>query len=152
MVCKLKTCVHAKQQPRQLFCCKAMQCDNHTSSHHIDQCIELFTCLLCRLPGFNAQMLSNVIWACATMGFADDAVFIEAAAQATIQMGKHLREQVRAITSPTACFKCLAGVPSDHRSDCLTPSLHQSENQQHYIWCAGKYKEYTSLCLIQARH
>lgn len=54
--------------------------------------------LMCaRLPGFNAQMLSNVIWACATMGFADDAVFIEAAAQATIQMGKHLREQNLAI-------------------------------------------------------
>ncbi|KAL0049875.1 hypothetical protein WJX82_011534 [Trebouxia sp. C0006] len=50
--------------------------------------------LICaRSPGFNAQMLSNVIWACATMGFADDAVFIEAAAEAAIQMGKHLLEQ-----------------------------------------------------------
>ncbi|DBA90245.1 hypothetical protein WJX77_003060 [Trebouxia sp. C0004] len=50
--------------------------------------------LLCaRLPGFKAQMLSNVIWACATMGFADDAVFIKAAAQAAIQMRKHLQEQ-----------------------------------------------------------
>ena len=60
------------------------------------QCTEtLLACLLCRSPGFNAQMLSNIIWACATMGFADDAVFIEAAAEAAIQMGKHLREQVR---------------------------------------------------------
>ncbi|KAL0042486.1 hypothetical protein WJX79_001309 [Trebouxia sp. C0005] len=50
--------------------------------------------LLCtRLPGFNAQNLSNVMWACATLGFADDAVFLEAAAQAAIQMGKHLRGQ-----------------------------------------------------------
>ncbi len=30
------------------------------------------------------------------MGFADDVMFIEAAAQAAIQMGQHLREQVRA--------------------------------------------------------
>ena len=30
------------------------------------------------------------------MGFTDDAVFIESAAQAAIQMGQRLREQVRA--------------------------------------------------------
>ncbi len=79
------------------------------STHHMNQCTEsLLACLLCRLPGFNAQMLSNVVWACATMGFADDAVFIEAAAQAAIQMGKHLRKQVRANIWPTACFKCPA--------------------------------------------
>jgi len=70
---------------------------DHASNHEFKQCTTtLFTCLLCRLPGFNAQMLSNVIWACATMGFADDVMFIEAAAQAAIQMGQHLREQVRA--------------------------------------------------------
>jgi len=45
------------------------------------------------------------------MGFADDAVFIEAAAQAAIQMGKHLRKQVRANIWPTACFKCPVVMP-----------------------------------------
>ncbi len=92
------------------------------------QCTEtLLACLLCRLPDFNAQMLSNVIWACATMGFADDAAFIESAAQAAIQMGKHLREQVRAKTWTNAYFKCFAVMPECCLTviDCLTPSLHQ---------------------------
>jgi len=82
--------------------------------------------MLCRLPGFNAQMLSNAIWACATTGFADDAVFIEAAAQAAIQMGKHLREQVRAKTWSTAYFNCPAVMPECCLTTDLVPCLHPS--------------------------
>ncbi len=93
---------------------------DHASSHDFKQCTAtLLACLSCRLPGFNAQMLSNVIWACATMGFTDDGMFIEAAAQAAIQMGQHLREQVRPNIWHTGCFKCPAVIPECH----LTTSL-----------------------------
>ena len=51
-------------------------------------------CVLCRLPRFNPPMLSNVVWACATMGFADDTAFIQAAAKAAIELQEQLLAQV----------------------------------------------------------
>lgn len=70
--------------------------------------------VLCRLPRFNPQMLSNVVWAGATMGFADDTAFIQAAARAAIQLQEQLLAQVGAVCcmgqlSYCICSKSIAG-------------------------------------------
>ena len=67
-------------------------------------------CVLCRLSRFNPQMLSNVVWACATMGFADDTAFIHAAAKAAIQ----LQEQLLAQVSLDCCMVLLLHCTCEH--------------------------------------